>query len=403
MANVGKKDPLPNNDFQQFEDRSFEIFGFFSKDKNFTSLVWSALKLNFNNFILNRVKPFLTLKRILLTLFLLFGLLFKEALTNLFNDWIYYKLWPKDNDKDSSKLVYKYAYYLFDQGKLDSSFLLVNGEIEVGNNTHENLNLRGEIYFEKSEFDAAIQDYTLALEDKNESHIYFKRGLSYYLINEINKSVSDYDDAIELNGNNFIYFFHRALSYKSLKRYDDAIKDLRQAIRLNPTFPYNYNNLANIYGIQELPDSAISNYLKTLIFLDSTYLPKESFYSSPINVSLIYNNLGGEYRKINRPDKAIENLLIAYNLDSTNAVLNYQIGAQLDDLGVSEIALRHFKKCLTLDPALIDAHYSLSIVYENLGQLSNAWESINRALEIEPSNAVYLNRRKEIEHAMNIK
>ena len=58
---------------------------------------------------------------------------------------------------------------------------------------------RGNAYYEKSDFDKAIESYNMAIVlNPNFSEAYFNRGLMYYRLTEYEKAIADLETYLEL-------------------------------------------------------------------------------------------------------------------------------------------------------------------------------------------------------------
>ena len=61
-------------------------------------------------------------------------------------------------------------------------------------------------------------------------------------------------------------------------------------------------------------------------------------------------------------------------------------------------AIKEFKKAITFDPNNIHYHMQLALTYENLGMLSQAKQSYQSILDLEPNNAAALERMRAVEN-----
>jgi lipoprotein NlpI len=171
--------------------------------------------------------------------------------------------------------------------------------IQAGNATTENLstfyNNRGAAYFDKRDFDHAIQDYDEAIrlnpdlavsfygrgdsydhkgdfdhaiQDESEairlnpkfSYAYDARGRAQRNKGDFDEAIEDYSEAIRLNPNYALAFNNRGDSYRSKEDYDHAIRDFNEAIRLNPKLASAYGNRGFVYFIQLNLGAAIEDY-----------------------------------------------------------------------------------------------------------------------------------------------
>jgi len=81
----------------------------------------------------------------------------------------------------------------------------------------------------------------------NDADAYLKRGLAYALLNQLQRAIEDYNEAIRLKPNAETYF-NRGFFYELLGQPQLAIKDYNEAIRLKPDYAAVYSNRANAYG-----------------------------------------------------------------------------------------------------------------------------------------------------------
>ena len=60
--------------------------------------------------------------------------------------------------------------------------------------------------------------------------------------------MKDYDKAVSLNSSDAVFFYKRSQLYTDLKRYDDAIKDIEECIKLGKNPEY-FRAEASIYEL----------------------------------------------------------------------------------------------------------------------------------------------------------
>jgi tetratricopeptide (TPR) repeat protein len=112
---------------------------------------------------------------------------------------------------------------------------------------------RANLYFKKGEYDRAIEDYdevifyNSGIEDKDydeaiwadregDALLFYRRGLAYSHKKRYEWAIADYDEAIRLDPKNAFAFFNRGNAYMEKGQYDRAIADFDEAIKLNPNF-----------------------------------------------------------------------------------------------------------------------------------------------------------------------
>ena len=99
---------------------------------------------------------------------------------------------------------------------------------------------RGSAYFKKKNFDAAIADYTKAI-DANPKYVeaYGNRGNAYNEKDEYALAIADYNKAIELAPKNSmlhsLLYTNRGLVYERIGDKNKAIADYKKAIVIDPS------------------------------------------------------------------------------------------------------------------------------------------------------------------------
>ncbi len=126
-------------------------------------------------------------------------------------------------------------------------------------------------------------------------------------------------------------------AYLSNKAFLQAIPFLKDALRLNPYFPYAHFNLGIAYqGIGQY-DEAITEYRKTLYDIRQPYFAE------------VHNNLG-----------------ICYFVK-----------------GLTDEAIEEFKQAIETNPYFSNAHFNLGIAYRSKGLYTLANEQIKKAEVLE--------------------
>jgi len=94
---------------------------------------------------------------------------------------------------------------------------------------------RGNAFYEKQEYDPAIESYSEAIRlDPNNASAYLYRGGMYFWKKQYELAIKDCTESIRLDPNNAQVYYYRGEIYYRKKDYDLAIKDYNEAIRLRP-------------------------------------------------------------------------------------------------------------------------------------------------------------------------
>jgi len=94
---------------------------------------------------------------------------------------------------------------------------------------------KGNANFVMGEYDAAITDYSKAIElNPKESSIYFSRGLAYFNNKSFNPAIADFDKVIELDPKEAMAYFKRGNALEKVGNFEKALGDYQKAAELDP-------------------------------------------------------------------------------------------------------------------------------------------------------------------------
>lgn len=98
------------------------------------------------------------------------------------------------------------------------------------------------------------------LKGKRLAFVFTNRGAAYYEKGQYDRAIQDADQAIKLNPKYTLAYNNRCAAYHDKGEYDRAIQDCIQAIKLNPKYADAFFNLGNIYQGKSQYDRAIEDY-----------------------------------------------------------------------------------------------------------------------------------------------
>jgi tetratricopeptide (TPR) repeat protein/membrane associated rhomboid family serine protease len=164
----------------------------------------------------------------------------------------------------------------------------------------------------------------------NEAQYYDDRGFRHYQEKKYEEAMNDYNEAIRLDPYYARAYNRRGLIYYHQKNYEKAINDYNEAIRLDSNYAHAYNNRGLTYYQQKNYEKAINDYNEA-IRLDPKYVRA-------------YNNRGLVYYQQKNYEKAVNDYDEAIRLDPnfTNAYRNR--GNAFKDQGEDEKADADFLK-----------------------------------------------------------
>lgn len=166
---------------------------------------------------------------------------------------------------------------------------------------------------------------------------YYIRGCIYQTIENDSLAISDYTQAIKLEGSYTDAYYNRGIVYEKLGENELALYDYNKAIKQNPSYLASvYNNRGNIFFAKEEFSKAIDDYTK-VINLDSA------------NISA-YSNRADVYIALKDYEKAIDDCEKIIEMDSLS------INAFLKRASVYELqreykeAVEDYEYIMELDP-----------------------------------------------------
>lgn len=160
------------------------------------------------------------------------------------------------------------------------------------------------------------------------------------------------------------------ITYDRLCRYDDAVKELQEALRLDPAYIEVHNNLAVTYDKMGKYDEAQEELLEA-IRLNPGYTEA-------------HINLGNILAREGRYDEAIGELDIALRLDPGSAIAHNNLGNIFALRQKNEEAIKEFKEALRLNPDYATGHNNLGDIYSGLGMYDEALKEFQEALRLDP-------------------
>ncbi|MCG8607174.1 tetratricopeptide repeat protein, partial [bacterium] len=201
---------------------------------------------------------------------------------------------------------------------------------------------RGKFYVKNSEYDLAIEDFTIALaRDPSSAITYFERGFTYVLKEKYDKAIADFEQAIALypawEKSTVVNeaYHNRGVKWIHEKNYRKAIADFEQAIRINPDYLPGYLNRGSAYRNLKQYSKAISDFT-FCIEKDATY--KDAYYNRAIT-----HFDRGHYQK------AADDLTKAVELQPQNKRVRYKLAESYYNLENYKLAVDHFDKVIQLD------------------------------------------------------
>ena len=236
-------------------------------------------------------------------------------------------------------------------------------------------------YYQKGEFDRAIEDYTKAIELKPDfADAYCVRAFAYFIgTGEVNRAIKDYDEAIELRPDDADIYCGRGLVYAKKGEFDRAIEDYNRAIKFKPDH-------ANAYYCRGIAYFNKGDHDRALKDFDKVIELKPNYGEAYFNRALAYENKGDLDRALKDFDKAIK-----LKRDFADAYSGR--GLAYSQKGDHDRALKDFDKAIELRPDDAEIYCGRALAYENKGDHDRAIKGYDKAIELKPDDAeIYCDR-----------
>lgn len=132
--------------------------------------------------------------------------------------------------------------------------------------TFDNYFKQGQEKIQQKDYRRAVIDFTIAIEIEPRLEGYLERAKAYQLNQDFKKAIRDYDEALNLTGENAILLNNRGNLKDQINAPLEAINDYDRAILLDSTYTHAYYNRAIAkYNIQDFNGSQ-DDFQKVLQF-----------------------------------------------------------------------------------------------------------------------------------------
>ena len=238
------------------------------------------------------------------------------------------------------------------------------------------------------------------------SGAFLDRGILFLYQGKFEKAITDFSEAIRLNPNMSAAFHHRGMALvasisdgeitskegnsvswtskeasmdQARQIFIQAISDFSQAIKIDPNDARAYNSMGNVYGTTGNYDKAI-NYFNQAIKINKNY-------------DSAYIGLGGVYYLMGDYDQAITYITKAILLNPNNKT-NFQnrgnVYLQKKDY---DNAILDYNQVIQIDPNDIDAYNYRGNAYFLKGNYDQAIINFSQAIQLDPTKFTsYYNR-----------
>jgi len=195
-------------------------------------------------------------------------------------------------------------------------------------------------------------------------------GMTYKRNGVWQSVISILEDVVKKAPTNARQHVNLGVAYSDAGRLDDAIREYKRGIELDPGYPEAYNNLANAYNRKGMYQEAVKEYLKA-IKMKPDY--KEA-----------HNNLGSAYCNMGLYEKAVQEHKIALKINPECEKSHNNLGVAYSFMGRYREAIEEYKKALRIRPDFLKARSNLGLAYSLLGEYDKAIREYLKVLQVKP-------------------
>ncbi|MFN3528042.1 MAG: tetratricopeptide repeat protein, partial [Candidatus Altarchaeaceae archaeon] len=196
--------------------------------------------------------------------------------------------------------------------------------------------------------------------------IHLNLGLIFCYGKQYEEAEKEYREAIRINPYYAEAHNNLGILLAELKRYEEAEKEFREAIRINPNLAEVHNNLGILLVGLERYEEAEKEF-------------REAIRINP-NYAEAHNNLGILLANLERYEEAEKEFREAIRINPNLAEVHNNLGNLLKDLERYEEAEKEFREAIRINPNLADAHNNLGILLAELKRYEEAEKEFREAI-----------------------
>jgi len=198
-------------------------------------------------------------------------------------------------------------------------------------------------------------------------------GVAYFNAHRYDEALTNHEEAVRLQPGVAVYHNDLGATLAAMNRQAEALTNYTEAVRLNPYKATFQNNLATALARAGQEDAAIEHY--------QAAIRDDPKFAEP------YSNLGALYVSRRHLDDAVREYTEALQLDPTNAIIHLNAGLLFARVGRADDAMNQLAEAVRLDPASSKARYEFGHALLLHGKLQPAKEQLTEAVHLNPEDA----------------
>jgi protein O-mannosyl-transferase len=210
--------------------------------------------------------------------------------------------------------------------------------------------------------------------------------LTWFQVGYWQDDISLYQHAIDAVPDNYLARFNLASDLEARGRTDEAVAQLRAAVRVRPLYVPARAELGQLLALQGHPDEALQE-LETAV----RQRPDDA---------VTRFRLGSVLGSVGRPKDAAAEFSEVVRRQPDNADAHFNLGIALAQLGFLQDAAREFSATVRLRPGDAPARFNLGIALARLDKLDDAIVQFSEAVRLEPD---FAEARQALEQATRLR
>ncbi len=256
----------------------------------------------------------------------------------------------------------------YSDGNYQTALYYLDEIIKENDNVYEVYVLRSKVNLKLGNKEQAEKDIQKALDIYDDYEAHFIYGKILFDNSDFNNALYHFSKAVELNPRFTEGYLNRAYTYYKINEFEKAIKDYEKAYELDPNSSVPFVNIGFIYGLLGQNELAIQYYSNAIIL-------------NPKDFNAYYNR-AGELLTKRKYQEALNDLLVAAELDNKNIEILFLIADTRIKLKDYQNAFNDYTKILLIDSANSTAYYQRGLVNIELKRDKAACDDFSKAGEL---------------------
>lgn len=263
----------------------------------------------------------------------------------------------KDQEVENGEILFYKAKALRMLSKVEEAKAIYKSLIEQNSKQEEAYYEIAYINNDEGDYKEAIEAVNKSIELKDDTYKYYIRALAYKNLGLYKEALKDYNYIIKENVDVDYAYNSKGLIYEVLEKTDKAIKSYKKSLSINPNHPTANNNLAELYDKQE-------NYKEALFYYTKQIEVEEDAY--------YYINRAWCYMSLNQLEDAKKDFEIAMMLEPDNGYPYNGIANIYKRQKNYQEAIEYFKKMIEKEENCKHACRDIGECYEKIEDYENA-------------------------------